>query len=201
MNRLFSVLLLACVAVAVLGLAGCSNKPGKIYVKTDLVQAGYDLADSLEDNLKFAVSKDQSIIVSSFVNVDNLEESSPFGRMTAEYVASRLAQKGYSIIELKLRQDTLFVKKQKGEFLLSRDVKYISRENNAPLVVVGTYTGGYDKVYVSARIVRTEDNVIVSSSDYAIPMNWKKRNYMLNKNYLDPELQNHNFPGRTEQKD
>jgi len=51
----------------------------------------------LENNLNASISSDEPIIVASFVDVSDLK-STPFGRIIAEQIGSRLAQKGYKII-------------------------------------------------------------------------------------------------------
>lgn len=162
------------VAVAALLVAGCAaggksaENVAPYELGSDYVMAGYAVADSLEANLRFPIAKNQPIIVASFVSVDNLTQTSTFGRMMAEHVASRLAQKGYSVIELKLRQNSLFIQEGKGEFMLSRDIREISRSHNAGAVVVGTYGDTREKTYVAARFVRTDDSLILSSCDYAV---------------------------------
>lgn len=153
-------------------LAGCAAPTGEkapqFALGEDMVEAGYAIAETLERNLKADLSKDQPLIVASFVNVDNLTQSSTFGRMLAEHVASRLSQKGYKIIELRLRQTSIFIKEGKGEFMLSRDVRDLGREHNAAAVVVGAYGEMGDKTYASARIVGAQDSVVLSSCDYSV---------------------------------
>ena len=86
--------------------------------------------------------------MASFVNVNNLEESSSFGRIIAEQITSRFTQLGHKVIELKLRQNSIFIKEGQGEFILSRDVHELSKTYNASAVVVGTYADGGDRLYV-----------------------------------------------------
>jgi len=109
------------------------------------------------------------ILIASFVNIDNLEESSTFGRTVSEYIGSRLNQNGYKVVEMKLRR-SIFMKKNAGEFLLTRDLKEISTRHNAQAIVVGTYSLGKNVVYVSARIIKLTDNTILSSYAYKLPL-------------------------------
>lgn len=135
----------------------------------DIVSASYNIVNKLENNLRQPISQDAPIVVASFVDVSDLTKSSAFGRIMAEQVGSRLAQKGYKVIEVKLRQNSIFVDPEnKGEFLLSRNIKDISVTHNASLVVVGTYAKGYDNVYVSARMVNPVDSTVISSCDNRI---------------------------------
>jgi TolB-like protein len=151
-----------------LGAAGCATTQD--YGSGNLVRVGYRIADTLLANNTTPLGPQDPVIVASFVNVNNLQQSSSFGRMLAEQIASRFAQSGKRVIEMKLRQTSVFVAEGKGEFMLSRDVKEISKEHNASAVVVGTYTAAWNTVYVSARIVRPTDSVIVSTADVAVPM-------------------------------
>jgi TolB-like protein len=163
-------------------MMGCAAQqmPAKAdYWDGNLVAVGYSMADKLADNVAQAIEPSDTLIVASFVNVNNLEESSSFGRIIAEQIASRFAQRGQKIIELKLRQNSIFISEGKGEFMLSRDLREISRTHNASAVVVGTYADGGDRLYVSARIVRPTDNIVISATDFGIPMQPNTMSVML----------------------
>ncbi len=136
----------------------------------NLVTVGYMMADRLAENVAQSLGPSDTLIVASFVNVNNLEESSSFGRIIAEQIASRFTQRGRPVIELKLRQNSIFIREGQGEFMLSRDLREISKTHNAAAVVVGTYAAGGDRLYVSARMVRPTDNMVISGCDYGIPM-------------------------------
>ncbi len=157
-------------------MVGCSSV---IYDK-DLVSASYKVADVLLSNIRDTlmlgnVSRNgfypaRPILVASFVNIDNVQQSSTFGRMVSEQIGSRIAQHGYKVIEMKLRTDTVFIQTQNGEFLLSRELQLISQQYDAYAVVVGTYGMSKEVVYVTAKLVRVKDSVILSSHDYGLPI-------------------------------
>ncbi len=136
----------------------------------NIIPLSYMIADGLEINLNQPISKEDLIIVASFVKIDNLNESSTFGRMIAEQIASRLTQRGYKVQELKLRQGSIFVQEGKGEFLLSRDLQHLSKNYNASAVVVGTFAETLGRIYVSARIVKPSDSIVISSYDLGIKL-------------------------------
>ena len=162
------------VAAICLGLImGCAieqSSPGLYYGDGNLVAVGYSIADKLAENVPQTIGSSDPLIVASFVNVNNLEESSSFGRIISEQVVSRFVQRGQKVIELKMRQNSIFIREGQGEFMLSRDIREISKTHNAAAVVVGTYADGGDRLYVSARIVRPADNVIISAYDAGIVM-------------------------------
>lgn len=153
-------------------VSGCALSSGTCnsqHCFDGLIDRSYELADSLEGNLSTPLTDNPILIVASFANIDDLEESSTFGRMVAEQISSRLAQKGYNVIELKLRTKSVFVKHRNGEFILSRDISEVSKKHNVSAVVVGTYGKISDRTYVSAKIIDPNTHFIISSKDIYWP--------------------------------
>lgn len=176
MKRDKLILFFILIPIMMIGIYGCSSSsprvelPSHHIVKGDLVTIGYGVADRLISNLKQPINSGDSIVVATFVNINNLNESSTFGRIFAEQIASRLSQRGYKVKEVKFRQDTIFMQEDEGEFLLSRDLRAISTKHNASVVVVGTYGEAYNKMYVSARIINPSNSLLVSSCDFSLPI-------------------------------
>jgi TolB-like protein len=111
---------------------------------------------------------DSRMIAASFADVNNLTMSSTFGRMASQNLVSSFVIEGYSFVEMLMRS-SIYIDERHGEFLLSREVAEISAQHNAPVVLVGTYAVADDNVFVTAKLIRTADNVIVASYDYAVP--------------------------------
>jgi TolB-like protein len=165
---LFSALL----ASLILGMVGCAvpYEPSRSAIQDeDLVTNSYKAADALLNQAPWLKENRQPLITATFVNVNALENSSALGRMIAEQVASRFAQQGFTMIEMKLRNN-IFIKEGAGEFVLSRSVRDLSKTHNASAVVAGTYAAGRNSVYVSARLIRATDNLIVAAYDYSLPL-------------------------------
>ena len=108
------------------------------------------------------------VLVATVVNVNDMSRSAPLGRTLSEQYASVMAGKGFNVKEIKLRGE-VFVKEGAGELLLSREIKDIARNQNASLVLVGTYSAAANFTFVSLKLVRTEDSRIVRGHDYALP--------------------------------
>lgn len=164
-------------------LSGCASSGKKDIEDADLVSASYAAADSLVRNApQLQLYQNKPILVASFVDIDDVQRSSTFGRMVAEQVGSRLAQKGYKVIEVKVRSDTIFTKgnsyPSEGEYLLSRELQDISRNHDAYGLVVGTYGASKEVVYVTAKLIRARDNIIMSSYDYSLPVGDNTRNLL-----------------------
>jgi TolB-like protein len=180
------------VHLLVLSVVGCvtnqeateANKKGKFPLSTPQIYSGilessYRAAENLGEELRYRdFGQDSPILVASFVNIDNLEQSSTLGRIISEQVASRLAQQGFKIIETKLRQGSIFVQKGKGEFLLSRDLLNLVSNQGARAVLVGTYAVSEYFVFVSSRVVRTEDSSVIAGYDYEIPQDKTTRSML-----------------------
>ena len=146
---------------------------------SNVLESSYYAADNLSKGLRFRnFAPDMPILAASFVNIDNLEQSSTLGRTISEQIASRLAQQGFKIIETKLRQGSIFIQKGKGEFLLSRDLLNLSINQGAQGVLVGTYAVSEYFIFVSARIVRTEDSSVITGYDYELPQDKTTRSML-----------------------
>ncbi|MFZ6760639.1 FlgO family outer membrane protein [Undibacterium sp. Ji50W] len=109
------------------------------------------------------------LIVTTLANINSLEESSTFGRIVAEQVSGQFTRSGYKMIEMKFR-DKVFIRQNVGEFLLTREIKDVAQSHSAQAVIVGTYAESDKLVFVNLKLIRPVDNVVISTVDYAIPM-------------------------------
>jgi len=149
-------------------LVGCSQNAVKPAIAdANLITVNHASAENLVSSA--SLSKEKPVLITSFVDIDNLKQSSTFGRITSEQLGSKLSQLGYPVIEMKLRS-SVFIKELSGEFILSRELKSLSTLHDAQAVLVGTYAVASESVYVTAKLIRTTDGVILSSHDYVLPM-------------------------------
>ncbi len=164
---------------AILGLVGCADTPSNPrqpapVTAEDFIASTYAAVDHLVTQLegrqdRHLVRKPAVVIVATLVNIDELTESSRLGRSVSEQVAARLTQKGYQVVELKLRGN-LFVQRSQGELLLSREVKDISLSHNAQAVVVGTYSTAKNFVHVNLKVVTGDTQHVLAATDYGLPL-------------------------------
>jgi len=155
-----------------LSLAGCEGTlpmPKEAPPVADIVGSSHAAADALINSARAALQPGKPLIAASFVNIDDLEQAASFGRIVSEQVASRFTQRGFGVIEMLLRH-SVFIKQNGGEFLLSREVRNISSEHDAQAVIVGTYAVGRKKVYITARLIRASDSIVLASQDYVLPI-------------------------------
>ena len=152
--------------VSVLVLAGCqTNGPAK---DVNMIPISHDAAKKM-----IFQSKDRlepgSLILASFADIDNLENSSTFGRIVAQQIGSVFSSQGYKIIEMLLRGN-VYIGKGEGEFLLSRALKDLSAEHDAQAVIVGIYAVGSKSVYVTAKLIQASDSIVLASEDFVLPL-------------------------------
>lgn len=160
--------------IALALLAGCVTTPRKEPpIKPErYIEETYNAVDKLVEQLaqsKRWPGKNDSLLVATVVNVDELESASRLGRSISEQVSARLTQKGYKVIEVKLR-GTLFVKHSEGELLLSRELAQISKSYQAPAVVVGTYAPATNFVHINLKVVSADSQIVLAAADYGLPL-------------------------------
>lgn len=170
--RLAAAGVLAAFAAFATGCAtyGVTEAPSRnLSQDADIVEENYKAADALLQGTPYLRDSYAPLLVGSFVNINNMETSSALGRITSEQIGSRFAQKGFTVVEMKLRNNVL-IRENSGEFVLSREVRELAQTHNAHAVIAGTYAVGRQAVYFSARVVRVSDSRILAGYDYALPM-------------------------------
>jgi TolB-like protein len=128
----------------------------------------YALADNLEHHLVRHVDRAKTILFTSFVELDQLNTSSTFGRLLGEQVASRFSQHGYTVVELKLRQHSMIISEDTGELVLSRNLRDIRTDQDAQAIIVGTYTLLKDSIILGVKLISTLDGSLLSTHDATV---------------------------------
>lgn len=154
-----------------LSLVGIGGVSAKTVSMNSLESIAYDAADALEDNIILPLDKTKPILFSTFVNLDDLESASPFGRLFAEQAASRFSQYGYKIIELKLRSDTIHMEKKTGELALSRDIDAIALKYKSQAILTGVYCASASRLYITIKLIDAKERRILSSFDFSVRLN------------------------------
>ncbi|SVC63495.1 uncharacterized protein METZ01_LOCUS316349 [marine metagenome] len=175
-----SILATGLLSVGVVGLlSGCSDvytgasfrdHPAQSRGDVDLVANSHRVTERLVDTSQQILDREKPIIVASLVDVSDLEQSSVLGRIVGEQISSRLTQLGYTTQEMRFRGNIL-VREGDGELALSRDVQKISKAHEAQAVVTGVYAVADNTVYVTLRLIRAHDSLVISSFDYSLPKN------------------------------
>ncbi|MDB4559365.1 FlgO family outer membrane protein [Planctomycetota bacterium] len=158
-------------AMAVLGLlalGACQSTESvvELAAEPDLMLLSYAAVDDLV--AQRVIDDDHGrVLVATLVDVNNVEESSMFGRQVSEFLATRLTQQKVDVIFATVRQDHMKVDRA-GQFLISRNVQNLGSDYNARNVLVGTYGVTEQTVMVSLRLVSTVDDSTLAATDFAI---------------------------------
>lgn len=139
---------------------------------TDLVSFSYKIADSLTSRaLPPLIPRhpDMPVVVTTFVNNNDLTQTSNFGRLLQEHISSRLVQNGYTVREMKV-SNTLSIEPKSGETILSRDLTKLEAGLNSQAILVGTFSHVNRVLYISARLVNPVNNNVIASDDYKLCM-------------------------------
>jgi len=140
--------------------------------KTNLISFSYKIADKLIHSALPPLiphHPEMAVLVATFVDNNDLEKTSRFGRILQEHIASRFVQQGYTVREIKMA-NTLSIDPKSGETILSRDLTRLSADLNAQALVVGTYSRVSRNLYVSARLIDPATRNIVATDDFKLCM-------------------------------
>ncbi len=171
MKKSFILFLLLFLTTSCSGL-NCTSLESLLGTDKNLISFSYSIAEELVETAHppiIPMNPKQPIIITSFVDNNNLKETSRFGRTLQEHISSRLVQLGYTVREIKLRKD-IYIKPREGETALSRHLENIRNNFTAQALLVGTYSISGRIMYINAKLVRPKDSMIIASKDYRLCM-------------------------------
>nr|WP_298968004.1 FlgO family outer membrane protein [uncultured Halomonas sp.] len=179
-QRAYAISRMALLSTALLLLAGCSAMGNANNTaaepEPDLSELVHAAAEQMIANNP-DLTRYSPMIAATFVSIDNLSQSSTLGRISSEIMASALSRQGMQVREVKMR-DSMFIEESVGELILSRQVQRLSAQHNARSILMGTYAQGQDYIYVSARVVRAGDAMVLGSADFRLPLNNNTRSLL-----------------------
>jgi TolB-like protein len=149
--------------VAVL-LAGCSGarRGGTVSVLSpDFFGFGDDLARQLVANRQDGRKSGERLILTTFVNLDDLYATSGFGRTLTEALSTSLFKQGFGVAEIR-KAPGLFVKSDSGELTLTRDASLIAQQQEAQAIIAGTYSLTPTTVIVNVRMLDAGSSDVLS---------------------------------------
>ena len=134
-----------------------------------LPELTYAAIDKMTFCSKDIVSEQVPITVSSITDSRHLDQSSTFGNMVADFARARLAENHMAVSEPRLRSD-LLMQADQGEMFLSRDPSKLTVPHPPyAAVLTGTYGVGASHVFVSLKLIRTDNTQLLSAADFVLP--------------------------------
>jgi len=150
-------------------LCGCSIAPSSnVASGGGIVESSYLGADRIALQIGGNSPDVGPVLIASLANVNTLDTSSAFGRISADEISSRLSQRGFLVLEARMRNALLM--RPGGEFMLSDEVRSVAQQQKAGSVLVGTYADSGSQAIVSLKLIRVADSAVIASSDYVVPI-------------------------------
>ncbi|MDK2797418.1 MAG: hypothetical protein PWQ19_968 [Tepidiphilus sp.] len=125
------------------------------------------LADQIERNIRHK-NLLPAVLASTFVNLDDLDDTSPLGRLISENLIHELQVRHWNVYDIRLSKAVAV--NPAGEFVLTRDPKLLEYQYLVAGVLVGTYSIANDEVFVNARVIDVNTGVVVSSGQISLPI-------------------------------
>ena len=154
-------------------LAACSSSPKNeegnyaTITPNQFINANYKAADVLLQQLNGKLVADKPLIVATVVNIDSLDQTTTLGRLVSEQLSTRLAQGGLSMLEMKLR-NSVYLKRNQGELMLTREIGEVASSHNAQAIVVGSYAETSDMVFINVKVIQPNTNFVLAGTDYVL---------------------------------
>jgi hypothetical protein len=125
-----------------------------------------ELADQLLTTMPTAGLAGYVALPASFVNQDDFDQSSSFGRLLAEQLFYEFNQRGFPVREY--RYPGSVVLRSEGEFVLSRSMGALSGRGDGIVFVTGTYFREKDAIFVNARMIRGSDGLVLRAAQLIV---------------------------------
>ena len=122
-----------------------------------------ELAAQLLGNAGDEYGDDFVLTVTTFVNLNNLYQTSAFGRYFSEQLISELQLAGVRVIDVR-KTPGLMISESYGEYGMSRDMDELSYVHSSRAMLVGTYTFVDGEIFINARILGNPDGMVLSSA-------------------------------------
>ncbi len=143
----------------------CFVIPGVANAKGMVANIANQVLTELRKNLTRPLHRSEPILSTSFVNLNDFNQGSPLGVMLGDYVSGGLTKFGYKVKEIRLDQTNMIIEPKTGEYVLTRNVSKLDNSPQGKVLLVGTYTISPDqRIYLTARLVDSEDGTILSSA-------------------------------------
>lgn len=118
------------------------------------------LATQMMQNAKINTNK--SVLITSFVRLDNFKKTSEFGRLVGESLINELSNRGFNVIEF--RGQMAVSVNEHGEYFITRNTSKMNEKIVNSYVVVGTYSRQFGKIVLNARVMDNANGQIITSA-------------------------------------
>lgn len=153
-------LLLTCLLSCLTGCGGAPGQQTMSVLNPDFFGIGEELARCLVVNRRDGGGSER-LIFTTMVNLDDLRQTSKFGRTLSESMATQLFQHGYGVVELR-KAANIMIQSPHGEMVLSRDATRLAKQYEANAIVAGTYALTPKTVIINVKLLDADSNAVLS---------------------------------------
>lgn len=130
-----------------------------------------ELADQLLSNDLGGGLGNLIVLPTSFVNQDNFEQTSSFGRFITEQMFHELNQRGVAVREYRQAPEIVSKKgEQEGDYMLTRGAGNVTINSPRAAVLVGSYYADKHSVFVQARLINGATGMVLRTAQVAFPL-------------------------------
>lgn len=151
-----------------LAFTGCAKEPGwqqtggtLSVASPDFFGISEDFAQQLTKNMRRPLGNGKRLIMTTFVDIDDLYHTSRFGRTLTESLSTRLFNHGFNIVEIR-KSSELLIKDQSGELILTRQAALLTQMHPAEAILAGTYSLTPNSVIINIKLLDASSQQVVS---------------------------------------
>lgn len=120
-------------------------------------------------------AKGYSLIITTPVDLNNLERTSPLARQMGEELSLWFVSSGYRLQEIRKGRTVLF-EPGAGEMLLTRRTKLLGNENiRSSLIMATTYSQTLNNVRFNVRLIHAATNEVLAMASQTLRLNTESR--------------------------
>ena len=127
-----------------------------------------ELAAQLLDNIQQHELRGKIGMPTSFVNQDNFDQSSSFGRYIAEQMFHEFNQRGFAVREYRIGDPIIRMREGEGDFYLTREKGSVPVNDKTNVVLVGTYYQDGKNLFINARLIRPSDGLVYRTGQMVV---------------------------------
>lgn len=152
------------VFVMIFAISGCGGPSGVSQPVVEVSPDFFGISEELSRQLRVNRREGNSggrLIFTTLVNLDDLRQTSTFGRTMSESLATQLFQHGYGVVELR-KVANIMIQAKNGEMVLSRDAARLAQQYEANAIVAGTYSLTPKTVIINVKLLDVRSQEVLS---------------------------------------
>ncbi|MBZ2171502.1 MULTISPECIES: FlgO family outer membrane protein [Nitratidesulfovibrio] len=181
MKRILALLVLTIGLLLPLAAAAAS-----VPEAADAMAAAMDVQMARKLGQEAPPAKGISIMVTTPVDLGDLEGANGLARQMAEEMSRWFVQAGYRVQEIRKGRTILF-QPETGELLLTRKTELLGTQNvSSVAILAGTYTITPKAVRFNMRLIHTPSNEVLAMGTATVPVSEELRPLLVDASRLGP---------------